>query len=110
MKVDSREVRTGYSALEGTGFEPSVPRERSLLVPRSEHARRKPPRGGAGYRLQRAKVSAFSNVSNGTERKPPIFADQPFWRVRVPPSGRVSRWPQPAFFAQYSQVRQVSTE
>ncbi|HXC11592.1 MAG TPA: HAD family hydrolase [Stellaceae bacterium] len=25
-------------------------------------------------------------------------------------SGRVSRWPQPALFAQYSQVRQVSTE
>jgi hypothetical protein len=27
-----------------------------------------------------------------------------------PPSGRVSRWPHPALFAQYSQVRQVSTE
>jgi Rrf2 family nitric oxide-sensitive transcriptional repressor len=26
------------------------------------------------------------------------------------PSGRVSRWAQPALFAQYSQVRQVSTE
>jgi hypothetical protein len=37
---------------------------------------------------------------------PRPLADQAFgWS-----SGRVSRWPQPALFAQYSQVRQVSTE
>ena len=28
----------------------------------------------------------------------------------TPPSGRVSMWPQPALFAQYSQARQVSVE
>jgi len=54
---------------------------------------------------ERAKLSAYSNVSNGAEREPPDLRSA-FWRVRMP-SGRVSRWPQPALFAQYSQVRQV---
>ena len=57
--------------LEGDGFEPSVPRERSLLLPRSELARRNRLAAGTGCRLQRAKVSAYSNVSNGAEREPP---------------------------------------
>ena len=36
----------------------------------------------------------------------------PFGRLwsAWPSSGRVKRWPQPALLAQYSQVRQVSTE
>ena len=38
------------------------------------------------------------------------FAHQPFGASTRPPSGRVSRSPQPALFAQYSQARQVSTE
>jgi hypothetical protein len=49
------------------------PRERSLLLPRSKLARRNRLAAGTGCRLQRAKVSAYSNVSNGAEREPPIL-------------------------------------
>ena len=49
------------------------PRERSLLLPRSKLARRNRLAAGTGCRLQRAKVSACSNVSNGAEREPPIL-------------------------------------
>src|ERR1700732_5138682 len=35
--------------LEGDGFEPSVPRERSLLLPRSELARRNRLAAGTGF-------------------------------------------------------------
>src|ERR1700730_4088860 len=37
------------SMLEGDGFEPSVPRERSLLLPRSELARRNRLAAGTGF-------------------------------------------------------------
>jgi hypothetical protein len=37
------------SPLEGDGFEPSVPRERSLLLPRSELARRNRLAAGTGF-------------------------------------------------------------
>src|SRR5580704_8340856 len=47
------------------------PRERSLLLPRSKLARWNRLVAGTGCRLQWAKVSAYSNVSNGTEREPP---------------------------------------
>ena len=47
------------------------PRERNLLLPRSELARWNRLAAGTGCRLQRAKVSAYSNVSNGAEREPP---------------------------------------
>src|ERR1700720_2160445 len=59
------------------------PRERSLLFPRSELARRNRLAAGTGCRLQRAKVSAYSNGSNGAEREPPILRIA-FWRVRMP--------------------------
>src|SRR5580704_15005240 len=49
------------------------PRERSLLLPRSKLARWNRLAAGRGCRLQRAKVSAYSNVSNGAEREPPIL-------------------------------------
>jgi hypothetical protein len=49
------------------------PRERSLLLPRSKLARWNRLAAGTGCRLQRAKVSAYSNVSNGAEREPPIL-------------------------------------
>jgi hypothetical protein len=74
------------SPLEGTGFKPSVPRERSLLLPWSELARRNRLAAGAGYRLQRPTVSTLSNVNNGTEREPPNCGSA-FWRVRVPAVG-----------------------
>ena len=45
------------------------PRERNLLLPRSELAPRSRLAAGTGCRLQRAKVSAYSNVSNGAERE-----------------------------------------
>jgi hypothetical protein len=48
------------------------PRERSLLLPRWELARWNRLAAGTGCRLQRAKVSAYSNVSNGAEREPPL--------------------------------------
>src|ERR1700722_12886734 len=47
------------------------PRERSLLLPGSELARWNRLAAGTGCRFQRAKVSAYSNVSNGAEREPP---------------------------------------
>jgi len=49
------------------------PRERSLLLPRSELARRNRLAARTDCRLQRAKVSAYSNVSNGAEREPSIL-------------------------------------
>jgi hypothetical protein len=86
------------SPLEGDGFEPSVPRESSLLLPRSELARRNRLAAGTGCRRQQWRRAGTAPICGSA-----------FWRVRMP-SGRVSRWPQPALFAQYSQVRQVSTE
>jgi hypothetical protein len=56
-----------------------------------------------------ATVDGFSKVSNGADWKAPI-AGQLFGAFAYPPFGRVSRWPQPALVAQYSQLRQVSTE
>ena len=54
------------------------PRERSLLLPRSELARWNRLAAGTGCRLQQATVSAYSNVSNGAEAGTARFADQPF--------------------------------
>src|ERR1700732_1563613 len=60
------------------------PRE-NLLLPRSELAPRSRLAAGTGCRLQRAKGSAYSNVSNGAEREPPIWRIN--WRVRMPAVG-----------------------
>src|SRR6476660_1056285 len=59
--------------------------------------------GSNGQRSARTATSAMAPSGNR-----PICGSA-FWRVRMP-SGRVGRWAQPALFAQYSQVRQVSTE
>jgi hypothetical protein len=54
--------------------------------------------GSNGQRSVRTATSAMAPSGN----RP--FCGSAFWRMRRP-SGRVSRWPQPALFAQYSRAR-----
>jgi hypothetical protein len=63
--------------------------ERSLLLPRSELARRNRLAAGTGCRRQQWRRAGNRPICGSA-----------FWRVRMP-SGRVSRWPQPALFAHY---------
>ena len=96
--------------LEGDGFEPSVPpREKPTSSP-VETRSLEPPRGGDGMSAPTGKGQCVQQRQQWRRAGTAHFADQPFGGCACPPSGRVSRWPQPALFAQYSQVRQVSTE
>ena len=97
------------SLLEGDGFEPSVPpREKPYFFP-VETRSPEPPRGGDGLSAPTGKGQCVQQRQQWRRAGTAHFADQPFGGCACP-SGRVSRWPQPALFAQYSQVRQVSTE
>ena len=98
------------SPLEGDGFEPSVPpREKPTSSPVGTRSL-EPPRGGDGMSAPTGKGQRVQQRQQWRRAGTARFADQPFGGCACPPSGRVSRWPQPALFAQYSQVRQVSTE
>jgi hypothetical protein len=79
----------------------------SARVARPDGRSSRRPRIRSLYRRQSSVRSAKSAIAPTGNR--PV-ANQPFGGCARSPSGRVSRWPQPALFAQYSQVRQVSTE
>src|ERR1700730_1309657 len=97
------------SLLEGDGFEPSVPpREKPTSSP-VETRSPEPPRGGDRLSAPTGKGQCVQQRQQWRRAGTAHIADQPFGGC-ARPSGRVSRWPQPALFAQYSQVRQVSTE
>src|ERR1700738_1672100 len=93
------------SPLEGDGFEPSVPpREKPTSSP-VETRSPEPPRGGDGLSAPTGQRQCGQQRQQWRRAGTAPFADQPFGGCECP-SGRVSRWPQPALFAQYSQVRQ----
>jgi hypothetical protein len=90
---------------EGDGFEPSVlPREKPTSSP-VETRSPEPPRGGDGLSAPTGKGQCVQQRQQWRRAGTAHFADQPFGGCACPLSGRVSRWPQPALFAQYSQVR-----
>jgi hypothetical protein len=104
-----RQVRVD-SSLEGTRFEPWVPPERGAYLFPGRNTLPEPPRGGGGLSAPTGKRQCVQQRQQWHRAGTAHFAGQPFGGCACPPSGRVSRWPQPALFAQYSQVRQVSTE
>ena len=61
---------------------------------------------GRGRRAAGCRLGRNDELRGGSPRRLRITASS----TGLQPSGRLSMWPQPAFFAQYSQVRQVSAE